>query len=126
MLPLELRLQPRSFGDALGRQRERAHRGGEARGRSVPISKLVGYILRNMRQQDFRYQLVFPDKTIPFNQGNGDLDEPSFARFIAAGYGDLRIFDDALKSFVDMGQRHGFRPIVSYVPSTHNTHSQKV
>jgi hypothetical protein len=78
------------------------------------------------KEVDFRYNLVFTERSIPFNLENSDLDEIKYAKRLLAQQIDLNVFDAALGSLMKLGQQHNFIPIVAYTPSAHTTYHQNV
>ncbi len=75
---------------------------------------------------DFHYQLVFPEKTVPFNLENVDQNEVSYAKDLPGGKISFELFSNALKEFVQLSKRDHFIPIVTYTPSAHTAYRQFV
>jgi hypothetical protein len=75
---------------------------------------------------DFRYSIVFPDKSISFNLENTDKDEVFYARQLFANTVDLNLFNNALENFVKLSKQYGFIPIVTYTPSAHTAYAANV
>jgi lysophospholipase L1-like esterase len=76
---------------------------------------------------DFRYDLVFADGTVePFNTENADRDEIAFARALFDGSIGLDLFDDALRTYVDLAAKHRFVPVVVYTPSAYTAYGARV
>lgn len=71
---------------------------------------------------DFRYDLVFPDGSVPFNQRNADVDEVDFARRLQAGTLSLELLVEALEDYVGLSEEHGFVPVVAYTPAAYTTY----
>ncbi|MCI0453531.1 MAG: hypothetical protein L0Y68_00875 [Candidatus Dadabacteria bacterium] len=88
-------------------------------------AKIFTY-LRYNKDLDFRYSIVFSDKSIPFNTENTDKDEVFYARQLLANKVDLNIFNDALENFVKISEQYRFIPIVSYTPSAHTAYAANV
>ena len=85
------------------------------------------HILKNpYKKGDFRYNLIFTERSIPFNLENSDLDEIKYANRLFAKQIDLNVFDAALDSLMKLSQQHNFIPIVAYTPSAHTTYNQNV
>jgi hypothetical protein len=75
---------------------------------------------------NFRYSLKFPDGAVAMNVGNHDKDEVRTARDLRAGVIRLDAFDGALATFAALARSHGFRPVVSYVPSAYTAYAEFV
>jgi hypothetical protein len=79
---------------------------------------------------NFRYELVFPDGvSIAFNPDNVDKDEVRTAKQLAGLALEPEVFqaiDQALQTFVALGQAHNFTPIVTYTPSAYTTYADYV
>jgi hypothetical protein len=81
---------------------------------------------RHKQQLDFRYPITFADgTTIEFNSRNTDRDELSFAQALARDEIGLGVFDDGLASFVALGRRHGYAPVVIYIPSVYTAYREQ-
>jgi hypothetical protein len=71
------------------------------------------------KQNNFRYSLVFGDRWIEMNPGNGDNDELGSARSVRDGALSLHILDSALDHFGKLGAEYHFCPCLVYLPSAH-------
>jgi len=78
------------------------------------------------RDVDFHYRVRLADGDVPFNETNFDSDEVDFALAVRDGRVDLGVFDAALRSFVELAEEHGFRPVVAYSPSAHTAYVEQV
>jgi hypothetical protein len=78
------------------------------------------------KTRDFRYNLVFSERSIPFNLENADSDEIKYAKRLLAKQIDLNVFGVALENFMKLSQQHDFIPIVAYTPSVQTTYNQNV
>lgn len=78
---------------------------------------------------NFKYHLVFADKTISFNPQNSDTDEVVVAKYLRNQQIEAGIFtaiEEALVTFVELSKEHHFVPIVTYTPATHTAYESKV
>lgn len=87
-------------------------------------NKIVRYSFN--KDLNFRYSIVFPDKSISFNLENTDKDEVFYARQLVAKKVDFNVFNDALESLVKLSKLHNFIPIVTYTPSAHTAYASYV
>ena len=90
------------------------------------IKYLYTKITSPYRNVNFRYSIVFPGKTIPFNLENTHKDEVFHAKQLLATKVDLNVFNDALESFVKLSKQHKFIPVVTYTPSAHTVYASYV
>jgi hypothetical protein len=74
---------------------------------------------------DFRYSVALDGRRIPMNPANHDTDEVEFARRWRDGQVGFDLWKDALDQFTDLATRHGFVPIVAYVPSAYAAYSTR-
>jgi len=77
-------------------------------------------------QIDFFYDLVFEDRTIPFNPQNSDTDEVFIARLLRDGQIKLASIDPAIRELEKLSKKYGFQPIIVFVPSAHITYKSHV
>jgi hypothetical protein len=78
---------------------------------------------------NFRYSLVFSDKTVEFNPRNVDRDEVRNAIRWQKGEIDPEVFDtieDALTTFVELSREYNFVPVMTYMPSVYTTYAENV
>jgi hypothetical protein len=78
---------------------------------------------------NFRYRLEFPDMVFPWNLENTDTDEVRYAKrlnTLEVETGIFAVVEEALRSFVELSQQHGFVPIVTYTPSAHTAYADYV
>lgn len=75
---------------------------------------------------DFRYSVSAEGETIPMNVLNADRDEVKSARRLRQGKAGPAVWRDALERFVKLSERHGFRPVVAYIPSAHTAYANSV
>ena len=83
-------------------------------------NKIVRYSFN--KDVNFRYSIVFPDKSISFNLENTDKDEVFNAKQIIANNIEFNVFNNALESFVKLSRQHNFIPVVAYTPSAHTVY----
>lgn len=87
-------------------------------------TKITSYSFN--KNVNFRYSIVFPEKSIAFNLENTDKEEVFYAELLLAKKVDLNVFNDALESFVKLSKQHKFIPIVTYTPSAHTVYASYV
>jgi hypothetical protein len=75
---------------------------------------------------DFRYELVFPGQSVPFNRRNTDIDEVKSARRLQAEELDMALLVGALEDYVRLSEEHTFVPVVSYTPAAYTAYQQFV
>lgn len=75
---------------------------------------------------DFRYLVNVNGEEIPMNVANADRDEVKNARRLREGKVRLAMWRDALVEFVRLADKHGFRPVVTYIPSAHTAYAANV
>lgn len=75
---------------------------------------------------DFRYRVKLSDGNVAFNLANSDTDEVQYAFAVLEDRVDLAVFDAALRSFVELGRKHAFRPVVIYSPSAYTAYADSV
>lgn len=78
------------------------------------------------REISFRYRVRLADGDVSFNETNYDTDEIDFSHAVLEGRVVLGVFDAALRSFVELADEHGFRPVVAYSPSAHTAYVEDV
>lgn len=87
------------------------------------------YLDPDLPKTNFKYRLIFPNKTIPFNPENTDTDEVEHARRLQAmevKLGTAEAIEAALVTFVELSRQYDFVPIVSYTPSAHTAYAANV
>ncbi len=77
-------------------------------------------------EENFRYNIVFENSSIPFNLENTDTDEIIYAKSLVDKKIDLDVFTEALKIFVELSKKYNFIPIVTYTPSAHTSYVKNV
>jgi hypothetical protein len=90
----------------------------------VPERYFIG-----IQQINFKYQIVFPDRTITLNNKNADVDEVLVARHLynkAIEPGVMQAIDEALSNFVELSKQDHFIPVVTYTPSAHTAYAATV
>lgn len=97
----------------------------------VAVSEGVVALAREIRgdtrsDENFRYELRFPDSKVPMNLENADESEVRAARRLRDGEADLSAFDEALARFAELGREHGFTPMVTYAPSAYTAYASRV
>jgi hypothetical protein len=68
-------------------------------------------------QIDYTYTLVRDGREVAFNVENADLDEVRYARMLREGEIELALVDEALETFKQLSDEHGFVPLVTFIPS---------
>ncbi|HYC57474.1 MAG TPA: hypothetical protein VEL28_21260 [Candidatus Binatia bacterium] len=103
-------------------------RDGEPGRRSYAINFLAGSAWRmaiksGKREIDFRYQATLADGgVLELNSRNGDRDEVTFAKALSEGRLGTDVFDEGLQRFRELGVRHGFDPLIVYLPSAYTAY----
>jgi hypothetical protein len=75
---------------------------------------------------NFRYWVERDGLKVPFNESNGDRDEIIHAMLLEQGAISLSLFDDALLTFIELSEEHGFVPVVLYSPSAHTAYRKGI
>jgi hypothetical protein len=94
-----------------------------------PISDVPEHYLAGINQINFKYQLVFSDRTITLNNKNADVDEVLVARHWynkTIEPGVTQAIEEALNTFVELSKQHHFLPVLTYTPSAHTTYAANV
>jgi hypothetical protein len=100
-------------------------------GLNVGLNALRGPSAKDRREEeaasvDFRYDLVFDGRTVPFNTANTDTDEVDSARSLAARPEEAALMDPALEAFAGMVRSAGAEPVFVYMPSAQTVYEGKV
>jgi len=75
---------------------------------------------------DFRYEVRFSDgATLEFNSENGDRDEVQYARWLVEGQLGTGLFDEALRTLMELSAQYDFLPVVVYVPSAYTAYEEQ-
>lgn len=90
----------------------------------IPANETAGDVKR------FKYSLIFPgDIAIPFNIYDTDKDEVKYAKLLRDRQIEIEVqmaMVEALQRFVELGQKHSFTPVVTYMPSAHTAYESVV
>jgi hypothetical protein len=94
-----------------------------------PISDVPAHYLAGINEINFKYQIVFSDRTITLNNKNADVDEVLVARHWynkTIDPGVPQAIEEALNTFVALSKQHHFLPVVTYTPSAHTAYAAQV
>jgi len=75
---------------------------------------------------NLRYDVALGGERVPINVTNDDLDEVKNARLWQEGAVGFEVLADALDAFARLGEAHGFRPVVAYVPAAYTAYAESV
>ena len=71
---------------------------------------------------NFRYSIKSGGESVAMNLTNGDSDELKSARDLDEGKLSADLYAPPLKRFVELSKRHGFVPVVVYVPAAYSVY----
>ncbi len=94
-----------------------------------PVSDVPERYFIGIQKINFKYQIVFPDRTITLNNKNADVDEVLVARHLyhkTLEPGVMQAIDAALNTFVELSKQYHFIPVVTYTPSAHTAYAATV
>jgi len=84
---------------------------------------------KEKRKENFKYQLVFSDQSVPFNPDNVDTDEAEYARRLyeqEIRFEVLAMLREPLAEFVTLARQNEFIPLVTYTPSAYTAYEAQV
>jgi hypothetical protein len=94
-----------------------------------PVSDVPERYFVGIQKINFKYQIVFPDRTITLNHKNADVDEVLVARHLYDKIiepGVMQAVDAALSAFVELSKQYNFTPVVTYTPAAHTAYAASV
>lgn len=83
-------------------------------------------LFKAKEKENFRYQVFYQGRWMPFNIVNGDLDEVRYARSLAAKEINLSLLDEALTHIAALQTTYGTKILLLYIPSPYSVFDQVV
>ena len=93
---------------------------------TLNFKKFAISISNDIKDINFKYDLIFPNKIVEFNYGNNDLDETNIAFIVNKNPSILNLFSEGLEEFKRLSIENDFIPIITYIPSAYTAYEKFV